>query len=153
MAVDPFTALGVAGNIINLVDFAWKLFSGAYAIYRSESGTSDKNSVLEVLARDVSLLSGAVIAEEAHSQDLQILATESKRVAKQILGALETLKVNGPNSRWASLKVALKEIWNHREIDDLETTLSRLQAQITAHVQHMMGYANVIHRSLLTTLT
>ncbi len=153
MSVDPFTALGVAGNIITLVDFTWKLFSGAYTIYHSESGTSDKNAVLEVIARNVSSLSSAVMMEHAHSRELQSLATESQRVAEKILSALEKLKVNGSKSRWASLKVALEEIWSHSEIDSLETTLSKLQTQVTAHVQRMMGYAGVTLRELLTSLT
>ncbi len=149
MAVDPFTALGVAGNIINLVDFTWKLFSGAYTIYRSESGTSDKNAVLEVIARHVSSLSGAVMAEHAHSKDLQSLVSESKSVAEKILGALEKLNFNGSKSRWASLKVALKDVWSQSEIDNLETTLSKLQARVTAHVQHLMGYVGFTLGKLL----
>ncbi len=153
MAVDPFTALGVAGNIINLVDFTWKLFSGAYTIYRSESGASDKNAVLEVIARHVSSLSGAVMVEHAHSQDLQSLAAESKSVAEKILGALEKLKLNGSKSRWASLKVALKDIWSQSEIHNLETTLSKLQARVTAHVQHLIGYVCVTLRKRLSALT
>ena len=148
---DPFSALGLAGNIITFVDFTWKLFSGAYTIYRSESGTSDKNAVLQVIAGNVRSLSGAVMVEHAHSQDLQSLAAETKRVAEQILNALENLKVNGSKSRWASLKVALKEVWSQSKINNLETTLSKLQAQVTAHVQHMMGYANATPRKLLTT--
>ena len=150
---DPFSALGLAGNIITFVDFTWKLFSGAYTIYRSESGTSDKNAVLQVIAGNVRSLSGAVMVEHAHSQDLQSLAAETKRVAEQILDALEKLKVNGSKSRWASLKVALKEVWSQSEINNLETTLSKLQAQVAAHVQHMMGYANVTPGQLLTRLT
>ncbi len=141
---DPFTALGVAGNIITFVDFTWKLFSGAHAIYRSQSGSSDKNAVLEVIARDVSTLSDAIVVEQSQSEALRSLATKSKRVAEKVLEALEKLKVQGSNSRWKSLKVALKEVWSHSEIDGLEKALSALQSQVTSHVQYLMGQVGFI---------
>lgn len=56
-----------------------------------------------------------------------------------MVDALEKLKVKGPKTRWASLKVALKDVWNRAEIEDLEQRLSKLQVQVTAHVQHLMG--------------
>jgi hypothetical protein len=136
---DPFAALGLAGNIITLIDFTWKLFAGAHTIYRSHAGTSDENVVLEVIVRDISSLSGAVIVEQARSEKLQLLAAESKRVAEELLHALEKLKAKGRNTRWGSLKAALKEVWSRGEIENLEKSLSKLQAQVTAHIQHLMG--------------
>ena len=139
MAADPFMALGLAANIITFVDFVWKLCSGADAIFHSPSGSSDENAVLEVIAHDVRSLGDAVIVEQAHSEDLRALATQSKRVAEEVLGALERLKVQGNNTRWKSLKVALKDVWGRGEIHNLEQRLLKLQAQVTAHVQHLMG--------------
>ncbi|KAK3898926.1 hypothetical protein C8A05DRAFT_18559 [Staphylotrichum tortipilum] len=137
--LDPFTAVGLAGNIITFIDFTRELLSGARAIYRSHSRTSDENAVLGVIARDVSSLSDKVIVEQARSEDLRALATESKRVAEDLVGALEKLKVEGSNTRWASFKVALKDVWNRGEIEDLERRLEKLQVQVTAHLQHLMG--------------
>jgi hypothetical protein len=138
---DPFPALGLAGNIITFIDFSWKLLSGAHSIYRSHSGTSESNEVLEMIARDVSTLSKAVRVEQSSFEDSNIygLAKETKRVADELLKALEKLKVQGRTSRWKSLKAALKDVWSREEIEDLEQRLSKLQAQVTAHVQHLMG--------------
>jgi hypothetical protein len=138
---DPFAALGLAGNIITFVDFTWKLLSGAHSIYRSHSGTSESNELLQIIARDVSSLSNAVLIEESSFKDLDLygLATETRRVADEILNALEKLKVHGGKSRWKSLKAALKDVWSREEIENLEQRLSKLQAQVTAHVQQLMG--------------
>ncbi len=136
---DPFSALGLAGNILTFVDFTWKLLSGAHDIYQSQSGTSGQNAVLTLVARDVASLSDKVSTGQGNSEDLRALATESQRVANEVLDALQKLKVKGPNTRWTSFKVALKDIWNRAEIEDLEQRLSKLQVQVTAHVQHLMG--------------
>lgn len=136
---DPFAALGLAGNIITLIDFTWKLVAGAHTIYRSHSGTSDENAVLEVIVHDISSLSDAVVVDQARSEKLRLLAAESKRVAEELLRALDKLKAKDHNSRWASLKAALKEVWSRGEIENLEKSLSKLQAQVTAHIQHLMG--------------
>jgi len=136
---DPFAALGLAGNIITLIDFTCKLFAGAHTIYRSHTGTSDENAVLEVIVRDISSFSGAIFVEQARSEQLRLLAAESKRVAEELLRALERLKVQGRNTRWGSLKAALREVWSRSEVENLEKSLSKLQAQVTAHIQHLMG--------------
>jgi hypothetical protein len=84
-------------------------------------------------------LSGKITTEQGHSEDLRALVAESQRLARAVVDALEKLKVKGPKTRWASLKVALKDVWNRAEIEDLEQRLSKLQVQVTAHVQHLMG--------------
>lgn len=70
---------------------------------------------------------------------MRALSAESQRLASEVVDALEKLKVKGTKTRWASLKVALKDVWNRAEIEDLEQRLSKLQVQVTAHVQHLMG--------------
>jgi hypothetical protein len=60
-------------------------------------------------------------------------------VADEILNALEKLKVHGRKSRWMSLKAALSDVWSRDEIENLEQRLSKLQAQVSAQVQHLMG--------------
>ena len=136
---DPFSALGLAGNILTFVQFTCDLISGAHDIYQSQSGASGQNAVLALVSRDVASLSGKITTEQGHSEDLRALVAESQRLASEVVDALEKLKVKGPKTRWASLKVALKDVWNRAEIEDLEQRLSKLQVQVTAHVQHLMG--------------
>jgi hypothetical protein len=146
---DAFSALGLAGNIITFVDFTWKLLSGAHDIYRSHSGTSEGNELLQIIARDVSSLSNAVLAEQSSFEDSNLygLATETKRVADEVVNALEKLKVQGTKSRWKSLRAALKDVWSREEIENLEQRLSKLQVQVSAHVQHLMGSGKSLPRT------
>jgi hypothetical protein len=51
--MDPLTALSVAGNIIQFVDFSYKLISSSYKLYESASGALVENLELEAIAESV----------------------------------------------------------------------------------------------------
>lgn len=54
--MDPFTALGLAANICQFVDFGYKLVSGAFELYNSMDGTLSANKILESIAKDLANL-------------------------------------------------------------------------------------------------
>jgi hypothetical protein len=87
----------------------------------------------------VCIVSLGGLAGESNSEDLRALATETRRVAEELLDVLERLKVKGPNNRYESFRVALKDAWSRDEVESLEQRLSKLQAQVTAHMQYLMG--------------
>jgi hypothetical protein len=49
--LDPFTSIGLAGNIFQFVDFAGNVLSGAQNIYNSENNATDANQELEDVAK------------------------------------------------------------------------------------------------------
>jgi hypothetical protein len=51
--MDHLTALSVAGNIIQFVDFSCKLISSSYKLYESASGVLVENLELEAIAESV----------------------------------------------------------------------------------------------------
>lgn len=137
--MDPFSALGLASNIISLVDFIWKLAAGTQAIYQSSSGVSKENAFLEAIARDMRRLSSAIVVDDAHSDALRSLAVESKSMADQLLHAVDKLRVESEASSWASFKSALREVWSRSDVKALYRRLSELQKQITTHIQYLVG--------------
>ncbi|KAI9770675.1 MAG: hypothetical protein M1839_003059 [Geoglossum umbratile] len=56
MVLDPFSALGVAGNIVQFVDFTGRLFSKSRELYRSTSGTTAENEELGRVTRELQAL-------------------------------------------------------------------------------------------------
>lgn len=137
--MDPFSALGLASNIISLVDFTSKLVAGTKAIYQSQSGTSEETAVLETITQDIRRLDDAIVIDDAHSGALRSLATESKNMADQLLQAIDRLRAGSKHSPWTSFKAALRDVWSRSEIQALYRRLSELQRQITAHIQYLMG--------------
>ena len=54
--MDPITALGVAGSIVQLVDFGIKVVSKGNKIYHSGDGSTAENHDLENVANDLVLI-------------------------------------------------------------------------------------------------
>jgi hypothetical protein len=54
--MDPLTAVGLAGNIVQFVDFTGKLISATQKLYVSESGANAENLELEGLAQNLQQL-------------------------------------------------------------------------------------------------
>jgi hypothetical protein len=138
MPLDPLTALGLAGNVIQFVDFACKLFKGTRSIYKSSSGVGKENDVLETIAADLSrLVSGIVICPE-HSVELRSLASQAKCISTELLNALENVRVHGQKTKWKCFVAALKEAWNSSRLDEMSGRLFALQSQINMHIQVMI---------------
>jgi hypothetical protein len=51
--LDPLTALSLAGNIVQFVDFSTKLLAKGHELYKSADGTSVGYSELEAIAKDL----------------------------------------------------------------------------------------------------
>lgn len=121
MDLDPFTTLGLAGNTVQFLDFASKLVSGTWAIYRSAESISDKNHDLQTIAKDIHKLSDRLTISTARGttvvgQNLRRIAFECQKVAEDLLHVLNTLQNNGKRSMWKSFLLALQEVWKQREI-------------------------------------
>ena len=63
--MDPLTALGLASNIVQFVDFASKLISQSHEIYRSADGALEDNVALEHVAKNLSKLGNELKSKRA----------------------------------------------------------------------------------------
>lgn len=140
MAIDPFTCLGLAGNIVQFIDFAWKLLSESQAIYHSETGTSDDHIVLEKIVKDLHPLVAGLTISNTVSDELKDIASICQDVSAKLGKALKEIEVQGQNSRWKSFVHALKKVWDKSKITDLIYQLDRVQRQLNTHLLFMMRY-------------
>lgn len=138
--LDPFTALSLAGNVVQFVQFGCTLAAKAHAIYSSDSGASDENLEMESVT---SRLLGTVHDLENHlasvgpsnfpesvsksSRRLLEIADACKMIAEDILRRLDAMKIRQPRSVWTSVRQALKIMWTKDELDAL---MKRLKAYI-----------------------
>ena len=51
--MDPFTAIGLASNILSFIDFSAQLINGAREIYDSTSGTTEDNKSREAIVSEM----------------------------------------------------------------------------------------------------
>ncbi len=118
--MDPLTALGLAANVVQFIDFGTSLISGTLERYRSATGTSIGNSELESITEDVKQLSIGLEANtkgsSKHETALKNLSGRCKDAADELLAVLVDLKVKGKHKKWESFKQAVRSIDKEKKI-------------------------------------
>lgn len=133
--LDPLTALGLAGNIVQFVDFGVKVLKDAHEIYTSTTGAIEDNKVRESITSEMKTIVSKLSVPRSSSQSeeekaLCRLAAECEKVSKEILELLDKLKPKKPGSKFQSLKAALKTKIKEEDIAALEKTLGKYSSQI-----------------------
>lgn len=133
--MDPLSALGVASNILAIVDFVWTLLGDAKAIHNSPSGTSDEAAFTEDIVRDIARLSSNLPVTLQKMDDLRFSLSKSKEITAEILSALQSIKQRGRRSKWNSFGIALKSVWGDNKLKNLLHKLQTLQDQVFKYIQ------------------
>lgn len=137
--MDPLTALGVASNIIQLVQFATKLITESQEAYDSLDGASQRNSDVEGIASNLIALHQQLsrdlyrppgVKSSVADEQLQRLTEESIGIADKLIGVIRGLKSNGKSKRWNSVKYALTTAWKQKDIVALQTKLTEIRQQL-----------------------
>jgi len=155
--MDPLSALSIASNVIQFVDFGCKLFSRSRQLYKSLDGALSDNVVVEVLAHDLESLSNNLLLSLKENQPLGFppqssleddsaldnLCRRCYEISKKLLFKLDKLKVPG-NSKyrnWESFKKALRSSWSHEEIEEISAQLYEFRSEIEFRVLISFRYA------------
>jgi hypothetical protein len=135
MPLEPFTALSLAGNILQFIDFSNKVLSKGRKLYKSTDGVLPVNKELDLVVADLETLMGK-LCKPSHLASLKGCSTESENaleticeacgnVANEIHMHLKALRVEGTHRKWQSFRQAIKTSWT---ADDLQALLKRLGA-------------------------
>ena len=144
MVLDPLTALGLASNVVQLVDYSLKLVSRGNALYKSKDGALLENREMEMIADDLARLTGRLHGSLANACKISVLTADEvelktlseacEAVAQELLHALDNLKVKRKPQRWKSFRKALASVWDKEKIDNIVERLSKFRAQLDTHV-------------------
>jgi hypothetical protein len=144
MVLDPLSALGLASNVVQFVDFSWKLLSSGNTIYHSKNGALLENQEVEMIADDMSQLThrlhkslvltrkSALLTEA--EKELMSLSQACEAVAKELLAALDKLKIKGKRHRWNSFLGALMTVWTEDKVAAIRRRLEEFRSQLDTHV-------------------
>lgn len=149
--LDPLTALSVAGNIVQFIDFSTKLIAKGHELYNSANGASVGNAELEVIAKDLQDLNGRLQSPrpsenvKAGLSDsdvaLQTLSKKCSGVAAELILTLNELKVHSTaNRRWKSIRQALKGLIRKEELDEMLKRLQLFRDELNLHILLSMRY-------------
>ena len=139
--MDPVAALGLAGNIVQFVDFSCKVIQDTKSLYKSSTGASAENDVLEVICSDLVDLDNALTAPSAPGaipDSMRNLASMCKEVAAELLGTLDKIRTREPRRKWKSFVQALRSVWKKEQIEELVKRMERLRSETQYRLQLML---------------
>ncbi|KAI0392068.1 hypothetical protein F5Y17DRAFT_460209 [Xylariaceae sp. FL0594] len=147
--MEALAIVGLAANICGFIDFASKLVSSSRAIYRSASGISADNCVLEIITRDVQYHCDKIQIALGSSPEVTALAGQSHQIAQELLGLISRLNTKSKKSKWDSFLQALHDGMKKSEVSALVQRLSDLSKQITSHMLlHLLSQQGHLAESL-----
>jgi hypothetical protein len=151
--LDPLTALSLAGNIVQFLDFSIKLLAKGHELYNSTDGAALGHTELILIAKDLQELNGRLNESLSSEQIEQKRLTESDLalcklseqcfgVAGELAEALDKLKVQGTsNRRWKSFRQALKSLMKRDDVERITTRLQHFRDELNLHLLVSMKYA------------
>lgn len=133
--LDPLTALGLAGNIVQFVDFTIRLLEDAQKIQKSAHGTLQENLDVETVAKTIRTLQKKLRLQGGHSMiddgkaenSLEQLCSGCDETAEELLEVLGKLKIQGNKSPWKSMRHAIKSIKGKAVVEEICGRLKRFQ--------------------------
>ncbi|KAK5327363.1 hypothetical protein LTR93_002747 [Exophiala xenobiotica] len=120
--MDPFSAIGLAGNILQFVDFASTLVGQGVEIYRSSVGATAVHTDLRASIERLDALSKPFrkwVAVPWNEDEAQIVKTAEacNEIARDLATALDKLAAT-PHSRSSSVWKALQTVWEQPKIEE-----------------------------------
>ncbi|KAH6889488.1 hypothetical protein B0T10DRAFT_572955 [Thelonectria olida] len=155
-----FGAIGLASNILQFLELAIKVFLKAREIYNSPSGLIDdyKDIIAETdrLKALAKYIRGRRPAFKGHGAELidsnlDEITSSCEKIATLLIRTIEALSVGGGQGRLLdSIRMALVGQFRKRDIDQMQTKLERLRAEIVLHGMFTSGYRhsiipNIVH--------
>ncbi|KAJ3570937.1 hypothetical protein NPX13_g5552 [Xylaria arbuscula] len=130
-------ALGLAANIIQLVDFVGKLVTSAKSLYKSSQQASAGTLVLQDVANDLTRLSNAILSpDEQKTESLKQLAQSAKQITGSLLALLDDMRIKGRKTKWKSFLLAAKEVRNEEAVASITGSITHIQTQMILHFQY-----------------
>jgi hypothetical protein len=143
MVLDPFTAIGLAGNIVQFVDYSSKLISSTHEIYKSNTGSSKNHIYLEGIATRLLELNSSheqpkLAGSSPYNKALHDLKAQCVEDAEALLALVKALQAK-KDSKWSSFRKALKSSWEKEEVDRLEGRLKDHRNELATQLTAMLG--------------
>ncbi|KAE9368850.1 hypothetical protein N431DRAFT_65065 [Stipitochalara longipes BDJ] len=144
--MDPLSAIGFAGAVVQFVSFAHEIISIGKEVYRSPTGARQEFTEIGIMLEDLAKLHQSLRSDPVRVSRLARLwrwQDDGKlldlleccdSIHKELERILKSLVVRGSDRKWKSLCKAVKLVWNESEINDLERRLCRLQRHIDSRL-------------------
>lgn len=150
--MDPVSALGLAANIAQFVQFAGSLLGQGWALYKDGETAShqdvtlvtrDLQTIAQKLAVNHSLAHGGA-ASWGDEQSLDKLCKRCEELSEELLSIVKSLSVSGPGQKWQSFRQAMRTAGKKSKLETLEKSLNDLRDQMNSHMLLILGYDSLL---------
>ncbi|KAF1985983.1 hypothetical protein K402DRAFT_454666 [Aulographum hederae CBS 113979] len=142
--MDPLSALGLAANVVQFVEFGAKIVSRSHTLYKSgqlvdwrdlQATANELALLFKTLKRSTTTIS-SVPQFKPEEQALYRLAEECADVAHELNEVTEGLKVDTEKSRrvWRSIRHALQSVYKDEKLEQLNKRLNGFRDQLNTHI-------------------
>lgn len=135
--MEPISALAFAGNVLQFVEFAFKIARAGQAFYRSEDGVESGLELKDVYEK-LQALNGqlSLTINNGMSKDEKAVAElgDSCRVDCDHLLQI-TQKLQSQGKKWKSFRSAVRYVWKDKqEIEALQSRLRDKQQTLNLYI-------------------
>ena len=143
--MEAVATLGLAANVLQLINFLADILSKGKEIYMSADGASKDNLAIEVIVRHLKdTLSQIQELSSITSSNVNNLQDECTKLVDELLTALEDLKVQGKPSRWKSVRKALKSVQSKGKIEQWLQRLESIREAYNTQLEIEILYARLL---------
>lgn len=144
--MNPYPALGLAADVIRLLDSGSRLLSDAREIHNSPSGMAPSHAELTTVTTNLVNLCDSLTAKEAPSphpsadeKAIHSLAEPAKDVGRELCSLLQRIqRPNARKSHMSSVRQSLQWMLN-RDVGRLQARLDEIRSQLSMHLIAYMG--------------
>lgn len=141
--MDPLTALGLAANIAQFIEYGIKLTSSVSEIYHSPEGTTRDNADLDVIAADLQAVTLSMLDAQSQSQGtLRLLTSNCYHIGFDLQQILEDLKIpdGASHPKWQAFRQAIRAQGKAKEIKKNYDKLEKSRGQLATHMIFLLRY-------------
>ncbi|KAI5920516.1 hypothetical protein F4810DRAFT_713369 [Camillea tinctor] len=152
--MEALTAIGLVGNIVQLLDFVFKILAISNELHRSGSDGIRSNQNLEIISAEMKRLSSSLINARTitpipdNEKGLVNLAVETERCASELLSLLGKLKSRDSTKRLQNLRAAFRNLRKYSEKAQLKKDLDNCVLKSSKSLREWLCNGNgVFHLS------
>ncbi|KAL4900662.1 hypothetical protein BDW74DRAFT_188097 [Aspergillus multicolor] len=130
--MDPLSAIGLASNILQFIEFGTDLCGKIYEVAGSTTGLTEENAhlseIVEDLKRVTDGLSTSLKGNNKHEVKLAKHAAECRDLSAELMGIISKLRIKKGDRLWSS----------ERKVSQIEKRLTEYRAQIILRLNVML---------------
>ena len=148
--MDPLTALSLACNALQIIDFGAKMIAKCKELHKH--GALAENEEIESMARHLTNLTtdlklpgsfpSAESVQQGHQEDKDILklAQRCSETASELICELQNLGIQGKHRRRDAVRKAIKETWNQSPMKSIQRRLKQYQRTLNTTILINLRY-------------